>query len=158
VTFDIWLQSTPEQKHGFDLDGVREITTEIMIPLDYWGGYGAYVAGGGGRNPGWYVKDDTIDGRLWHIFHAKPPADPAHPAADEWGSPWHFVVFEPDQPGQQPGTMDLAAFINYTINQGWANGIPGIMSTATHCVSVGFGIEPKDGTFDTSFSNRRVFL
>lgn len=156
VTYDIWLQSTATQEAGFDLSANKEISTEIMIPLDYWGGYGAYVAGGGGRNPSWYVKDATIDGRLWHIFHAIPH-DANNIQPNSFGSPWHFVVFEPDVPGIQPGTLDLAAFINYTVNQGWTAGVPGIMSTATHCVNVALGIEPQDGTFDTSFSNCRVF-
>lgn len=157
ITYDIWLQSTATQEAGFDLPANKEITTEIMIPLDYWGGYGAYVAGGGGRNPSWYVKDDTIDGRLWHIYHAVPYDANNTTATNMFASPWDFVVFEPDQPGLLPGTLDLAAFVNYTVNQGWANGVAGITTKATHCVNTAVGIEPKDGTFDVSFSNCRVF-
>lgn len=154
VSYDIWLQSSPVQQSGFD--AASEISAEIMIPLDFWGGYGQYIAGGGGRNPNWYVKDVTLNGLLWHCFHAVP-YDANNIQNNTFANPWNFIVFEPDVPGIQPGTLDLAVFINYAKDQGWTNGVTGICSTATHCVNVALGIEPVDGTFDTSFSNFRVY-
>jgi hypothetical protein len=139
LAYDIWLQNTAIQKTGFNTDDA--ITTEIMIPLSYWGGYGKYIAGGGGRNPSWYVKDLTVDGILWHCFHATPVM---------FGHPWHFVVFEPEDalPNRQ---INLAAIINAAISEGWAPG-------ATHCVSVELGVEPVDGTYDLTVYNFDVTL
>jgi hypothetical protein len=139
LSYDIWLQNTPDQAHGFDAN--REITHEIMIPLDYWGGYGSYPT----RNPSWYSHDATIDGRLWHVYYAP-----------NFNGLWKFIVFEPDQPGIQAGSLDLAAFINYVATQkdtsgtSWANG-------NEYCVSVELGVEPVDGTGDITIFNYRVW-
>jgi hypothetical protein len=143
LSYDIWLQNTPDQCHGFD--NCNEITHEIMIPLDYWGGYGAYVAGGGGRNPAWYSHDDTIDGRLWHIYYAP-----------DFNGRWKFIVFEPDQPGVQPGTLDLAAFINYVAKQKDSSGTPWANGNE-YCVSAELGVEPVDGTGDITMFNYRIW-
>jgi len=140
LAYDIWLQNDPAQTHGFT---APPITTEIMIPLDYWGspGYGSYPS----RNPSWYIKDATIDGRLYHCYWAP-----------HFNEAWEFVVYEPDVPGIQPGTIDLAAFINHAKAQGWTNSILG-GATASHVVSVELGVEPVDGTGDISISNYRVY-
>jgi hypothetical protein len=143
LSYDIWLQSTPDQTHGFNSAG--EITHEIMIPLDYWGGYGAYKAGGGGRNPAWYSHDATIDGRLWHIFYAP-----------NFNGQWKFIVFEPDQPGIQPGSLNLAAFINYVATQKDSSGATWAKGNE-YCVSVELGVEPVDGTGDITMFNYRVW-
>lgn len=148
LTYDIWLQNTGTQGHGF---AAPPITTEIMIPLYYWGNYGAYVAGGGGRNPGWYVGDATIDGLLWHCYFAPT-----------FNGAWVFIVFEPDGPVPNR-QLNLAAFINYAVSQGWtAGGMAmggGATSTAaTHVVSVELGIEPVDGTGDLTLSAFDVTL
>ncbi len=138
LSYDIWLQKTPTQCNGFD--ACREITHEIMIPLDYWGGYGAYP---NGQPPGWYVKDATIDGRLWHIYRAT-----------NFSMGWTFIVFEPDAP-VAAGTLDLAAFINYLTTQKDAAGTP--WATNEHLVSVELGIEPVRGVGDLTVSNYRVW-
>ena len=41
-----------------------------MIPLDYWGNYGAHP---GNRNPQWYDHDATINGKLYHVYATKGP-------------------------------------------------------------------------------------
>jgi len=144
LSYDIWLQSTPDQAHGFNATG--EITHEIMIPLDYWGNYGAY----GYRNPGWYSHDATIDGRLWHIYFVRNfPSGQA-------GTGWTFTVFEPDQPGIQPGTLDVAAFVNYLTTQKDKAGSPWAKGNE-YCVSVELGVEPFDGTGDITMHNFRVW-
>jgi hypothetical protein len=133
LSYDIWLQNTPVQCHGFN--NCKEITHEIMIPLNYWGGYGSYP----NRNPGWYYRDETIDGRLWHVYYEP-----------NFNGAWKFVVFEPDGP-VPPGTLDLSKFVNYVQAQGWTGG------AATWMVSAELGIEPVVGTGDVTVSNYRVW-
>jgi hypothetical protein len=145
LTYDIWLQGTPDQITGF---GAPPITHEIMIPLDYWGNYGKH----GYRNPGWYDHDVTIDGKLFHVYVAKGADGGVR--ADFFGG-WKFIVFEPDQP-IAPGTLDLAKFINYVatrkdaLGTSWATG-------REYAVSVELGVEPVEGTGDVQISNYRVW-
>ena len=144
LSYDIWLQSTPEQVHGFNAKG--EITHEIMIPLDYWGGYGAYPH----RNPSWYSHDATIDGRLWHIYFVR------NFPTGEAGKGWTFVVFQPDKPGIQPESLNVAAFINYLTTQKDKAGAPWAKGNE-YAVSVELGVEPFDGTGDLTMHNFRVW-
>jgi hypothetical protein len=143
LSYDIWLQNTPDQPNSFS---APPITHEIMIPLDYWGNYGAY----GYRNPKWYSHDATIDGRLWHVYFVRnfPSGQP--------GTGWTFTVFEPDQPGIQPGTLDLAAFINYLTTQKDSAGSPWAQGNE-YCVSVELGVEPVEGTGDITMDKFRVW-
>ena len=144
LSYDIWLQSTPNQSQGFNANG--EITHEIMIPLDYWGNYGAH----GYRNPDWYSHDAVIDGRLWHIYFVRNfPTQVA-------GTGWTFVVFEPDQPGIQPADLNVAAFINYLTTQKDKNGASWAQGNE-YAVSVELGVEPFDGTGDITMHNFRVW-
>ena len=145
LAYDIWLQSTPKQCHGFNK--CKELSHEIMIPLNYWGGYGAYRH----RNPGWYYKDEMIDGRLWHIYISKN-ADGTFTPSFHGG--WKFIVFQPDGP-VAPGTLDLSKFINYLRTQKDSAGTP--WATNEHVVSVELGIEPVVGTGDMTVSNYRVW-
>jgi hypothetical protein len=124
LSFDIWLQSSATQVNGF---GASPLTHEIMIPLTYWGDYGAY----GTRNPSWYQHDHTIQGYLFHIYYAP-----------DFNGVWKFVVFEPDSPTDiDPGTLELAEFINYVADQGWATGNEYLMSAE-------LGVEAVEGTGD----------
>lgn len=139
LTYDIFLQKIPDQTHGFNSQG--EISHEIMIPVDFWGGYGQYPK----RNPAWYSHDVTLDGVLWHVYY-----DPLFNSGQ-----WKFIVFEPDAPlGGR--TLNLDVFINYLATQkdptgaAWANG-------NEYCVSVEFGVEPMDGTGDITMRNYRVW-
>jgi hypothetical protein len=150
LTYDIWLQSTPDQCHGFD--NCKEITHEVMIPLDYWGGYGQYKAGGGGRNPSWYIKDVTIDGRLFHLFAAQN-ADGTLTAS--FGAGWKFIVFEPDQP-IEPGTLNLSSFLNVLTTMKDSAGTPWAQGNEW-LSSVELGIEPVDGTGDLTIFDYRVW-
>jgi hypothetical protein len=146
LAYDMFLQSTPTQVSGFG----PNITHEIIIPLDYWGGYGAHLTG---RNPDWYDHDVTIDGLLFHVYAAKDWWDGA--LRPSFGGGWKFIIFEPDQP-IRPGTLDLAKFINYVttrrdvLGTPWANG-------NEHLVSVELGVEAQLGEGDIQVSNYRVW-
>jgi hypothetical protein len=150
LTYDIFLQNAPAQCHGFN--NCNEITHEIMIPLDFWGGYGQYKAGGGGRNPSWYIQDVTIDGNLFHLFAAKN-ADGT--LTENFSSGWKFIVFEPDQP-IAPGTINVTSFLKFiqtmkdSAGTPWANG-------SEWLVSVELGVEAVDGTGDLTLFNYRVW-
>lgn len=150
LTYDIWLQTTPTQSHGFDAN--KEITHEIMIPLDYWGGYGQYKADGGGRNPSWYIKDVTIDGHLFHLYAAQN-ADGTLTAS--FGAGWKFIVFEPDQP-IAPGTLNLTSFLNFITTMKDSAGTPWAAGNEW-LSSVELGVEPVDGTGDLTIFNYRVW-
>jgi hypothetical protein len=138
LAYDIWLQHTPDQTHGWNSKG--EISHEIMIPLNYWGDYGKHPT----RNPGWYSHDATIDGRLWHVYYAP-----------NFNGQWKFVVFQPPGP-VAPGTLDLAKFINYVATQKDGNGVPWATGKE-YAVSVELGIEPVEGTGDMTVHNYRVW-
>lgn len=64
LSFDFFLTQNSAQTNGFSSSS---ITHEIMIPIRYWGNYGAY----GYRSPSWYDHDVTIDGVLYHVYYAK---------------------------------------------------------------------------------------
>lgn len=145
VTFDLWLQSKPEQAHGW---GEAPITHEIMIPLDYWGDYGAY----GKRKREWYDHDVTLDGRLWHVYCNKDADGGLRPT---FGGRWKWIVFEPDTPVQSPGTISLATFVNYLATQKDALGVPWANGNEW-LVSAELGIEPQDGTGDIEFTNYKI--
>jgi uncharacterized phage protein (TIGR02218 family) len=169
-SYDIWLQSSATQDHGFSASSV---THEIMIPLEYWGGYGAHPSG---RNPAWYDHDVTIGGILYHVYCAKDlyrdpvtGADLSSPAPGlnysfggldgtygRYG--WKFIVFEPDA-AHVPlsgANLNLAAFIAHvatrvdSIGQAWATGTEWVSS-------VELGIEPQTGSGDLELFDFRVY-
>jgi hypothetical protein len=144
LAYDIFLQKTPEQVNGFG----TAISHEIIIPLDYWGGYGQYPT----RNPNWYDHDVTIDGLLFHVYAAKGADGVLRP--DFMGG-WKFIVFEPDRP-IAPGTLDLAKFVNYVTTRKDSAGTPWALGNE-YAVSVELGIEPQYGTGDIQVSNYRVW-
>ncbi|MBA2675203.1 CBM35 domain-containing protein [Ramlibacter sp.] len=141
LSYDIWLQSSPQQVNGFT---APPISHEIMIPLNYWGNYGAH---NGGRNPGWYSHDVTLEGLLWHVYFVR-----------NFAGGWTFVVFEPDASLSEntARTLNLSTFINYlktrtdSNGQLWANGTESL-------VSVELGVEPVEGVGDMQISNFRVW-
>jgi len=137
LTFDMWLQDSPGQAYGF---GASPITHEIMIPLDYWGNYGAH----GHRNPNWYSHDAVIDGRLWHIYFAR-----------NFAGGWTFVAFQPDAP-LGAGTLNLGAFLRYLSTRTDSAGQPWAKGTE-HLVSVELGVEVAEGVGDLAVSNYRVW-
>ena len=144
LAYDLFLQQTPDQVGGFGTN----ISHEIIIPLDYWGGYGQYPT----RNPGWYDHDVTIDGRLFHVYVVKDANGVVTPS---FAGGWKFIIFEPDQP-IAPGTLDLAKFINYITTRRdsagtpWANG-------NEYAVSVELGVESEQGVGDIQVTNYRVW-
>lgn len=146
LSVDIWLQKTPTQTQGFNSQG--EITNEIMIPITYWGNYGAY----GYRNPGWYDHDVTLDGRLYHVYVGK---DGSGNITNVVG-PWKFIVFEPDQPltPNQALTIKVDTFVNYLRTRS-TNGTP--WATNEYMVSLETGVETVEGTGDLTLYNYRVW-
>jgi hypothetical protein len=142
LTYDLWLQSSPQQANGF---GAAPITHEIMIPLDYWGNYGAH---NGGRNPGWYSHDVTLNGLLWHVYFVR----------NFPGGNWTFIVFEPSAPlpPNVVHTLNLSAFVNHIRTRVDSNGVPWANGTE-HLVSVELGVEPVEGVGDIEVSNYRVW-
>lgn len=144
LAFDIWVQDSAPQTTGFT---VPPITHEIMIPIHYWGtpGYGSYP----NRNPAWYSHDDTIDGRLWHIYYAPG-----------FNGAWQFIVFEPDLTTFSQNTtinIRIDSFINYAKTQGWLdapNPISG--NLGTHLVSVELGVECVDGEGDLTVYDYQI--
>jgi len=144
LAYDIFLQNTPTQASGFG----PGITHEIIIPLDYWGGYGQYPT----RNPAWYDHDVTIDGILFHVYAAKDADGALRP---NFNGGWKFIVFEPDRP-IPPGTLDLAKFVNYVATRRDALGTPWAWGNE-YAVSVELGVEPEEGVGDIQVSNYRVW-
>lgn len=142
LSFDIWLQNSTTQQGGFNSAG--EITHEIMIPLNNWGGYGVHPTD---RNPAWYAHDKTLDGALYHVYYAP-----------NFNGSWKFIVFQPDTTSVAPATLNLSTFINYGLNQ-TDSATPSQMwiQSGLYCVSVELGIEPVDGTGDVMISNYRIF-
>jgi hypothetical protein len=143
LSFDVWLQDSRGQVHGFN---ASPITHEIMIPLDYWGNYGAH----GHRNPAWYSHDAVIDGRLWHIYLAR------NFAARNFPGGWTFVVFQPDAP-LNAGTLNLGAFLRHLSARTDSRGQPWAKGTE-HLVSIELGAELVDGVGELAVSNYRVWM
>lgn len=155
LSYDIWLTSSAIQGSGFS---APPVCVELMIPLTYWGFYGAYVATGGGRNPSWYNHDVTIQGRLWHVFNANSSA-----GAIPFNGEWNFVVFEPDNPASSSfyeitsiSSLDLSLFIQHMDSVGYFAGWTSTEATATHMVAVELGVEPVNGTGDLTVYNFTV--
>jgi hypothetical protein len=138
LAFDLWLQGSPVQAGNFD---AAPITHEIMIPLDYWGGYGAH----GSRDASWYSHDAVIDGRLWHLYFVRHFLEGG----------WTFVVFEPDAP-LRAGTLNLGLFLEHLSTRTDAGGVPWVTGTE-YLVSIELGVEPVEGIGDLQLSNYRVW-
>ena len=175
LAFDIWLQETTTQAHGF---ANAPITHEIMIPLRNWGQYGMHGVAAG-RNPGWYDHDVTIDGVLYHVYCAKNlQTNPVTGVSDktwpdsypglqynfgstlngvatneETGSPrirWKFIVFQHDgeaHPLQADGSfrINIKLFMDHLATRTDSRGIAFIRNTE-YVVSSELGIEPVYGS------------
>jgi len=145
LTYDIWLQNTPVQQHGWN--SAHELTHEIMIPVSYWGNYGAYNS----RNPSWYDHDVTIDGRLYHVYASKN-ADGTLTAPGSVFQ-WKFIVFEPDVPNSTPTTLNIKHFIDHLKTLSDSAGNPWLNGNE-YLVSSELGVEVEVGTGDLTWSNR----
>jgi hypothetical protein len=155
LTFDIWLQSAPGQDQGFSHSS---ITHEIMIPLENYGGYGAFP---NGRPQQWYDHDATIDGRLYHVYATKD-ADGQLTFDFNLGlldgtygrRGWKMIVFEPDAPIPD-GQLNIASFVNYLATRTDSAGTPWATGTE-YLSSVELGVEPAEGTGDLIVYNYKV--
>lgn len=159
LTYDIWLQNTPKQCHGFN--NCKEITHEIMIPVTYWGGYGKC----GSRSPSWEVKDDKgshrivkIDGRDWCLYRTRNMGGSWDPVRQTKSGGWTMILFQPVQPlpPQTVHRLNLSSFINYLTKH--TDGQEGPLAFGTeHLVSVELGAEVQLGVGDMEVTNYRVW-
>jgi hypothetical protein len=136
VTFDIWLTAQSNQLSGFP----GGLTHEIMIPVDYWGNYGAANTSPNGRNPADYSHDVTLEGVVWAVYYHT-----------HFG--WNFIAFEPRNgplANGSPRTFNLSAFLNHVRSRGWSNGTEWFASTE-------LGVEPVEGVGDVSITDYRVW-
>jgi len=144
LTYDLWLQNTPVQGHGWN---ASELTHEIMIPVSYWGDYGAYPY----RNSAWYDHDVTIDGRLYHVYASKN----SDGTLTDPGSvfQWKFIVFEPGVANSTPATLNFKHFIDHLKTLTDSAGTPWLNGNE-YLVSSELGTEVEVGTGDLTWSNR----
>ena len=156
LSYDIWLQSTPEQ--GWPKANTS-ITHEIMIPLQNWGGYGGHP---NGRNSGWYDHDVTIGGRLFHVYATKRTDgaflyDFAQGSLDgTYGKTgWKMIAFVPDVFPVPAGEIDLAAFINHVATRKDVKGNPWALGNE-YVSSVELGVEPVEGSGDIAVYDYKV--
>jgi uncharacterized phage protein (TIGR02218 family) len=156
LSYDIWLQSSSTQDHGFT---ASSITHEIMIPLTYWGGYGAYPSG---RNPDWYSHDVTIGGILFHVYCSM---NGAGVLSYNFGSldgtygrtGWKFIVFEPDATDIPiTGEIDIAAIIAHAASRVDSAATPWLAGTEW-VSSIELGVEPNEGAGDIVVYDFRVY-
>lgn len=151
MTFDLWIQNTPIQQHGFNY--AKEIVNEIMIVTGYHGSYGAH----GFRNPNWYSHDVTIGGVLWHVYCSKT-ADGRLTVNNPWFA-WKFIVFQPHDPDSlQQFTMagrtfNLKDFIVHCKNKLDSANVPWV-AASDYLVSGEFGLEVQDGAGDVTLAAR----
>ncbi|TFY98687.1 hypothetical protein EZ242_14295 [Ramlibacter rhizophilus] len=156
LAFDIWLQSTPDQGHGFT---AASITHEIMIPLSNWGNYGGHNVPGG-RNPGWFDHTATIGGKTYHVYATKGSDgclryDFGGLNGAHGKSGWKMIAFVPAVLPADPGEIDLAAIINYVATrtdrcgERWALG-------REYVTSIELGVEPVVGTGDITVYDFKV--
>ena len=138
LTFDIWLQDSQPQIHGFK---APPITHEIMVILDCWGGYGRHPDR---RNPAWYSHDVTLDGRLWHVYFVRT-----------FAGGWSFICFVPT--GKvAPGTINLASIINHLTTRTAKDGRP-FATGNEYLVDIECGVESVEGVGDVQVSNYRIW-
>jgi uncharacterized phage protein (TIGR02218 family) len=136
ISFDIWLTAQANQLSGWP----GGLTHEIMIPVDYWGNYGAANTSPNGRNPADYSHDVVIDGITWAVYYHT-----------HFG--WNFIAFEPRNgplANGTPHTFNLSAYLNHVRSRGWSNGTEWFSSTE-------LGVEPVEGVFDLSITDYRVW-
>lgn len=150
LTFDLWLQKTPKQEHGGDTGLVT--THEIMIPVNYWGDYGAWDK----RPEDWkaYCRDCVFEyqGIRFHVLHA-PAKSPS------WPNYWSLTVFEPERPLSEDTvrTFDLSAFVNFLRNTNKPGTGTPIIAATDHLVDIEFGVEPIHGVGDLEVYNYRIW-
>jgi hypothetical protein len=155
LSYDIWLQSTPEQ--GWPKPH-SSITHEIMIPLQNWGNYGGHDV----RNRNWYDHDVTIGGRLYHVYATKGADgallyDFAQGSLDgTYGKTgWKMIAFVPDVFPVPAGEIDLAAFINHVATRKDVKGNPWALGNE-YVSSVELGVEPVEGSGDIAVYDYKV--
>ena len=141
LSYDIWLQSHPNQDYGFVNSS---ITHEIMIPLEHWGGYGS-VSQRGIPQFGTF----TSDGITFRVY--KVDGFGSLNASAYGRSTWKFVVFEAedaDMPIKQ--ALTLSNFFNHTRSLFPVTG-------SEYVASIELGVEPEEGTGDLVIHDYRVY-
>lgn len=140
LSYDIWLQSHPNQDYGFN---ASSITHEIMIPLEHWGGYGS-VSQRGIPQFGTFTSDG--------ITFRRYKVDGFGYLDGSYGrSSWKFVVYEAedaDMPIKQ--ALTLSNFFNDTRSMFPVTG-------SEYVASIELGVEPEEGTGDLVIHDYRVY-
>jgi hypothetical protein len=150
VTFDLWLQNTAKQEHGFDTGQVT--THEIMIPVNFWGSYGQWDK----RPEDWRRYCDhcvfEYQGIRFHVLHAEPHSK-------SWSQSWALTIFEPEHPLSEDTvrTFNVSAFVNFLRNRNKPGTRTPMISPGDHLVDIEFGVEPIHGEGDTEVWNYRVW-
>jgi hypothetical protein len=163
LSFDIWLQETPDQVHGFPN---TSITHEIMIPVGNWGTYGRHP---NGRNPGWYSHDTTIDGVVYHVYFAGEGYSfmngtlSGKYANEEKGGQrtgWKFIIFQHDGDDHPKGAdgnihLDFSKFFAHMQTRKAKDGKPFVRGTE-YCTNVQLGVEMVYGNGDLTIYDFNV--
>jgi len=154
LSWDIWLQETPDQAFGFNK---ASLTHEIMIPMGNWGLYGRHP---NGRNPGWYSHDVTIDGVVYHVYLAGAAYSfgggmQGNFTNEETGAKrtgWKFVVFQHDgdnHPTDASGNihLDFQKFFSHMTSHKGLGGV-NIARGVEYCTNMQLGVEMVYGQGD----------
>ena len=149
LTFDLWLQNTAKQEHGFNTGKV--ISHEIMIPVNYWGNYGQWDK----RPEEWRNYCNCVfehKGIRFRVLHAEPNSK-------SWGHDWALTIFQPEQPLSEDTvrTFNLSAFINFLRNRNKPGTNIPMVPPSDHLVGIEFGVEPIYGMGDTQVWNYRIW-
>lgn len=157
LSWDIWLQETPDQAFGFNK---ASLTHEIMIPMGNWGIYGRHP---NGRNPGWYSHDVTIDGVVYHVYLAGAAYSfgggsmQGNFTNEETGgrrTGWKFVVFQHDgdnHPTDASGNihLDFPKFFAHMTTHKGLGGV-NIARGVEYCTNLQLGVEMVYGPGDVT--------
>ncbi|HEY0887058.1 MAG TPA: CBM35 domain-containing protein [Ramlibacter sp.] len=149
IAFDIWLQNTAQQFHGADTNFAR--SHEIMIPLNYWGGYGEWSR----RPTDWRNYCNCTfqhNGITFHVLHAEP-------YSASWSNYWAFTIFQPEVPLSEDvvRTFNISAFINFLRNMSKPGTGAPVVPATDWLVDIELGVEPIYGVGDVQFSGYRVW-
>ena len=149
LTFDLWLQNSAKQEHGFDTG--RVVSHEIMIPVNFWGNYGKWDK----RPPDWRNYCNCVfeyQGIRFHVLHAEPKSK-------SWNQYWALTIFQPEQPLSEDTvrTFDISAFINFLRSRNKPGTSTPMVAPTDYLVGIEFGVEPIYGVGDTKVWNYRVW-
>jgi hypothetical protein len=125
LAFDIWLTDTPNP----DTWGVPPITHELMIWLE---AYGSIAPGGS------WIGKEKIGGIDYSVY-----------VGENWADGWTYIAFYRTPAQLGAGTLDLADFLAYLVENGLATG-------DEYLASIEFGNEVVSGQGETILNQYAV--